>query len=142
MISGRTSSVRLMAMDVVLVATGYVVGLDLLLGDGSPVDAGQSYLNLAVALPFIALIHFTVSALGGVYRQPHPRSGNVSTRAAILASTVSVLIVLAWATASTERLVPVSVVVVGGLATIILIGLARFWRSAGRRWCDRLPTIS
>lgn len=123
-------------MDAVLVATGYLVGAALFV-DEHAIEVWPLYRNLAVALPFFAVVHLGTNGLGGVYRFP-PWSWQVSTGTKAFSTTVAVLLLVAWTLASTTRILPLSVVLFGGLATVVLMVMAQFGRSMGRELSERL----
>lgn len=121
-------------------ATGYLVGVALIV-DEHAVGVWLIYRNLAVALPLLAFVHLGINGLAGMYRFP-PWCSQVTSGASAFSTIVAVLLLVAWSLASTTRILPASVVLFGGLATIVLMVLAHFGRSMGRELSERLSPIT
>ena len=139
--SGHGPRARFIVIDVVLVATGYVVGVALRLPDPPLVDQSPWLVDLALMLPLVVVVHIGANLLAGMYRVTPSGTADISLGMRVLATSVAILSLLVWITAASIHPVPLSFILSGGLTTLALTVFVHLGRSVGRQLSDRVsPT--
>lgn len=116
-------------VDVFIVVTSYSVGLGLRMLDPLVQETQPFWLDLAMAMPVIVLVHVVANVVAGAYGHVWEyASTSEATRVALAnAAAVALVFVLSWlARTEIAVLLPYSVVVVGGLLSLLGMGLVRF----------------
>lgn len=123
------SDIAFAAVDIFLVVSAYTLGLALRMLDPLVGDEARLWLYLAIAMPFIVLIHIVTNVLAGAYG--HVWEHASTSEAARVVVSNAVTFVLLVGLNGVIRLgygivVPWSVLVVGSLLSLFGMGLVRF----------------
>jgi FlaA1/EpsC-like NDP-sugar epimerase len=116
------------AVDVFIIVAAYTFGLAVRMLDPG-IDAGREFwVDLAMAMPVIVLVHLMANVLAGAYGHVWEHASADEAVQVVLANVVSgaVLLTLAWFARQFEVLVPFAVVVVGAGLSLAGMGLVRF----------------
>lgn len=116
-------------LDVFVVVAAYTLGLALRMLDPLIGDATQFWTDLALAMPVIVLVHLAANILAGAYGHVWEHA-STSEAARVVIANVGAWGVVAglnwWARELNLVVIPWSVVVVGGLASLFAMGMVRF----------------
>ena len=117
------------AVDVIAVVVSYTFGLALRMLDRGVVDPLDFWTDLFIVLPFIVVIHIAANAISGAYGHVWEHaSTNEAMRVARGSVAASVLVLLGgwWVREAFSIIIPFSTLVIGGLLSLLLMGLVRF----------------
>jgi FlaA1/EpsC-like NDP-sugar epimerase len=117
------------AIDFVVIVAAYSIGLGLRMLDPLVGNPGEFWLELLIALPFIALIHLTANALAGAYGHVWEYASLSEAVRLMIANGAASAVVLSLALLVRGPLglvVPVGTLVMGSLLSLLLMGLVRF----------------
>lgn len=115
-------------VDVFIIVAAYTFGMAVRMLDPG-VDLGRAYwVDLAMAMPVIVLVHVLANVLAGAYGHVWEHASADEAIQVVLANVVSgaVLLTLAWFARDFEIVVPYLVIVVGAGLTLAGMGLVRF----------------
>ncbi|MDX1469022.1 MAG: nucleoside-diphosphate sugar epimerase/dehydratase [Acidimicrobiia bacterium] len=116
-------------VDVFVVVASYTLGLGLRMIDPLVGDTTGFWSDLMLAMPVIIALHLAANVLAGAYGHvwEHASTSEAMRVAVANAATSSVLIGLSWmARELTGFVIPYSVLVVGGLGSLLAMGMVRF----------------
>lgn len=116
-------------VDTVIVVGAYTMGLGLRMLDPLVGDVRGFWLDLLVALPVIVLIHLLANAVVGAYGHVWEFASTSEAIRVALANMVASLMVITLAATARSRLdliVPILTLVVGGLLSLMMMGLVRY----------------
>ncbi|MGB7861063.1 MAG: nucleoside-diphosphate sugar epimerase/dehydratase, partial [Acidimicrobiia bacterium] len=116
-------------IDLVVVMAAYSIGLGLRTLDPLVGHVQDFWIDLAIALPFIAAIHLTANALAGAYGHVWEYASMSEAVRMVIASASASATILTIAVLARERLgliVPFGTLVLGGLLSLLMMGLVRF----------------
>ena len=117
------------AVDVIAVVVSYTFGLALRMLDRGVVDPLGFWTDLFIILPFIVVIHIAANAIAGAYGHVWEHaSTNEAMRVAIGNVAASTVVLLGgwWVRDAFGIVVPYPTLVIGGLLSLLLMGLVRF----------------
>ena len=139
-------------LDVFVVIAAYTIGLGIRMLDPTVVDRPDLWANLAIALPVIVLVHIFANIVAGAYGHvwEHASTSEAVRVAAANAAATAFLLFLSWVARENTGffdpgiLVPYVVVAIGGMLSLLAMGMVRFRSRAllvsqrGRSpWCPR-----
>lgn len=115
-------------VDLLVVAMSYLAGLALRMLDSAVDDPVSYWDDLFVVLPFIAVTYVIANMLAGAYGHVWEHASMSEALRVATANTVATLAVLGgtWVARRWDIVVPVATVVLGGLFSLLLMGLVRF----------------
>lgn len=118
------------ALDVFVVVAAYTLGLALRMLDTRVEGANALWTDLAVAMPFIVVTHIVANVATGAYGHVWEHA-STSEAARVAVASVAAAMTLTVVngvvrTVQPDFVVPVSVVVIGGLVSLLAMGLVRF----------------
>ncbi|MGH8913626.1 MAG: polysaccharide biosynthesis protein [Acidimicrobiia bacterium] len=116
------------AVDVFIIVAAYTFGLAVRMLDPG-IEAGRAFwVDLAVAMPAIVVIHIVANVLAGAYGHVWEYASTDEAVQVVLANVVSgaVLLTLGWFARQFGVVLPFAVIVVGSGLTLAGMGLVRF----------------
>lgn len=116
-------------VDVFVVASAYVIGLALRMLDPLVTDVQIYWTDLLLALPVIILIHVLANALAGAYGHVWEYASTSEAVRLVVANagaTGSILGIQWVARSSAGIIIPYLTLVVGGLLSLVFMGLVRY----------------
>jgi FlaA1/EpsC-like NDP-sugar epimerase len=117
------------AVDVFVVIAAYTVGLALRMADPLIGDSADFWSDLALALPFIIVVHLIFNIVSGAYGHVWEHASvNEALRvvAANAATTTALIVANLGVRQVSDFVIPYAVLVVGGLVSLMGMGLVRF----------------
>lgn len=123
------ADVAFAVVDLFVVVAAYTFGLGLRMIDPLVGDSTGFWGDLALAMPVIAAIHLVANVVSGTYGHVWEHASTSEAMRVVVANTTAsaLLIGLNWLVRQGgEFLVPYSVLVVGGLVSLLAMGLVRF----------------
>ena len=123
------ADVAFAVIDLFVVVAAYTFGLGLRMIDPLVGDSTGFWVDLAVAMPVIAAVHIVANVVAGTYGHVWEHaSTNEALRVVVSNSAASALLLGLnwWVRQVGEFLVPYSVLVVGGLVSLLAMGMVRF----------------
>lgn len=116
-------------VDVFVVVSSYVMGLALRMLDPLIGGAQEFWEDLFIVLPVFVAVHILANALAGAYGHVWEHASTSEAMRVVVANAASSVVILCvnWGVRSAyDVVVPYSSVVLGGLLSVILMGLVRF----------------
>jgi FlaA1/EpsC-like NDP-sugar epimerase len=116
------------ALDVMVVIASYSVGLAFRMLDSLVVDIRGYWLDLLIVMPLIVTLHIVANALTGAYGHVWEHASTNEAARVVVANAGAVIAVFAvgqWLR-TIHVVVPYSVILVGGLLSVLMMGLIRF----------------
>ena len=116
-------------VDVFVVLASYAIALGFRMLDPLVGDSSQFWGDLILAMPLIIVIHILANVVAGAYGHVWEHASmNEALRVALAnAAATTVLLAITWfVRSSTEIVIPYQVVVMGGLLSLLAMGLVRF----------------
>jgi FlaA1/EpsC-like NDP-sugar epimerase len=116
-------------VDVFVVVASYMIALGFRMLDPLVGDSSEFWGDLILAMPLIILVHILANVVVGAYGHVWEHASmNEALRVALAnASAIIVLLAITWfARSGTEIVIPYQVVVLGGLLSLLAMGLVRF----------------
>ncbi len=115
-------------LDVMVVILSYSVGLAFRMLDSLIVDPRGYWIDLLVVMPLIVTLHIVANALTGAYGHVWEHASMNEAVRVVLANAGAVIAVFAigqWLR-TIGVVIPYSVILVGGLLSVLMMGLVRF----------------
>jgi len=116
------ADVALVLLDTVLVAAGYLLMLVLRYEFDVPADAWDGFL---VFVPFAIVVQLVLNRLLGLYGPVWQQASILEAQRILLSGAIATLLLLVGVLL-TDRYVPLSVVITGGMVATALMGVLRF----------------
>lgn len=117
------------AVDLFVVFAAYAIGMWLRMLDPTVVTPREFWVDLVVAMFFIAAIHLVANAVAGGYGHVWEYASMSEAVRLMLANAVAMVLILSLSTAVRQPLdivVPYTTLVVGGLLSLLMMGMVRF----------------
>lgn len=118
------------ALDVFVVIAAYNLGLGLRMLDSDIGDPSGLWANLALVMPLIVLVHLVANIASGAYGHVWEHASTSEAARVVIANLAASVVVLAgnWVARiyDPDFVVPLSVIVIGGLVSLFAMGLVRF----------------
>ncbi len=117
-------------IDVLIIISAYAVALVIRMLDSGVVDPRRYFIDLAIALPLIILIHILANVMSGAYGHVWEHASTEEAMKVVRANVVAGVLVLGTSfilkALPNEIVVPITVVVMGSFLTLAGMGLVRF----------------
>ncbi len=119
------------AMDVFIVVAVYTLGLAVRMLDSSIVDGGELWIDLAMAMPVIVMVHLLANVAAGAYGHVWEHASTSEAARVVVANTSAAVVLvsansLLRAIGSEVVVIPWTVFAIGGLLSLFAMGMVRF----------------
>lgn len=118
------------ALDVFVVVAAYNLGLGLRMLDSGIGDPSGLWADLALVMPLIVVVHLVANIASGAYGHVWEHASTSEAARVVIANLAASFVVLAGnlvaRTYDPDFVVPLSVIVIGGLVSLFAMGLVRF----------------
>jgi FlaA1/EpsC-like NDP-sugar epimerase len=117
-------------LDVLVVIAAYTIGLGLRMLDPLVGDPRRFWVDLAIAMPVIVMIHLTANAFAGAYGHVWEYASTSEAIRLVVANGVASAAIIGLGLLArigpSSFVIPVLTLVVGGLLSFLMMGLVRF----------------
>jgi FlaA1/EpsC-like NDP-sugar epimerase len=114
-------------LDVFVVVSSYNIGMALRMIDRQVVDVVELWIDLAIAMPVILVVHIVANMIAGAYGHVWEHaSTSEAVRVALANGAATALLFILSLMVRPAVVVPLSVIVIGGLVSLLSMGMIRF----------------